>query len=555
MNLKSMAAGKETETAKAYDLRMHVLMQSCDGTEFVRSVRIPSYRSHTHVPSAHVSKHVEDELAKMLLFGHTCEPMQGNFKAACVPLFAATRKMLGIRVRNVHLSNTMLLQGGMQPVPNLCGLVNFPLETSVDLHTFKTEVCELTIASKVLKTFPAWVSDMTRLVVLDIRGCNDNEITGTNTVLLELPESLGCMPNLIHLKLLRCAAIRKLPISLLSRLQTLQITSCKVLSIADTAEGSKVLLHNMQSISLEDTSYTGLPCFHTAMSLQHIRLRWMPQLSNLPVSLCWLDKLTTIILEHLPIATFPASVSMLTGLTSLCIAECSQFRELPPDVCVLTSLKTLSLHVLPQLRELPQCIGSLAGLHELSLEMCSIHKLPSTVGTLFSLTRLSLLCPLEDIPMSIENLVALRSLTVVIRENTSSPLGTPFKTLAGAFPSLRQLEYVELSEPTQNDILSIGRSLKAWPLPCLKSTNWRLGFKNWWSTLSLPSEGERWDDSTIMQYWQVQQHKFFVFTTGLNTRLGSMSPVSTLDDMLLLKIADELLGVMHPDLQSNTRCV
>ena len=550
----SMAAGKEIGMCTAYDLQLQLLIGSCDGTEHVRSVRIPCYRSSIDIPpSAHDLRQLRHALKHAIVSSQTRMPMQRDGNLSCQSLMTAARKVSGIRASTVHLSNNMFLQGGMKHVPNACGIVNFPLETSVDLLAFKNEVCELTIVSNVFKNMPTWIVEMERLVKLQIDGCNDNERASTNTVLLELPDNLGCLQNLRHLILLRCAAIRKLPSSLLSRLQTLQITFCQVLSIADTAEGAQKL-HHMETLSLDNTAHTGLPSFYNGISLQQINLRLMPLLMQLPSSLYFLDKLSILTLEHLPIATLSSSVIMLTGLTSLTISECPQFRELTEEVCGLTSLKTLGLHYLHQLRKLPQCIGSLAGLQDLTVDTCSIHELPSTVGALLCLTRLSLLCPLEDLPRSIQNLVALKSLTVLISENLSSSYGRSFKTLAGVFPSLRQLQYVVLSTPQNNDILSIGRSLKAWPLPLLKSKNWRIGFKIWWETLSLPNQGANWDDSTIIQYWHLQHEKFVAFATGLNTRLGAVSPVSTLNDMLLLQIADELLGVMHPDFLSNKLC-
>lgn len=543
----SMAAGKEIGMCKAFDLKLHVLIQSCDGTEHVRSVKIPCYRSSIYIPpSAHDMRQLMHALKDTMVSGEPSMPMQLDCNLSLQALIKAARTVSGIRASTVDLSNNMLRQGGMKHVRNACGLVSFPLETSVDIVAFKNEVCELTIASKVFKNFPTWIVEMERLVKLHIDGCNDNDRACTNTVLRELPDNLGYMQNLKHLILLRCAAISKLPSPLLDRLHTLQVTFCEVLSIADTAEGAHKL-YNMATLSLDNTAHTGLPCFNNAMSLQEMNLRWMPLLTQLPFSLYLLDKLTILTLEHLSIATFPSSVSMLTGLTSLQISKCPQFRDLTEDVCWLTSLKTLGLHCLHQLRKLPQCMGSLAGLHDLSVDTCSIHEIPSTVGALLCLTRLSLLCPLEDLPRSIENLVALKSLTVIICENMNSSYGRSFKTLAGVFPLLRQLQYVVLSAPQNNDILSIGRSLKAWPLPLLKSKNWRIGFKRWWKTLSLPSEGATWDDSTIIRYWHVQHQKFGAFATGLHTRLGAVSPVSTLNDMLLLQIADEVLGVMHPD--------
>jgi hypothetical protein len=110
----------------------------------------------------------------------------------------------------------------------------------------------------------------------------------------------------------------------------------------------------------------------------------------------------------------------------------------------------------------------------------------------------------------------------------------------------------------EQDVLAIGRSLRAWPLPKLivnrypltnehaspweEMFNWN--FRDYQQKLTLPPEAVQWEDATILEYWQIQQHKVMAFACGLHNRLGAVSqvPVSSIDESMLMHITNELLG-------------
>ena len=60
--------------------------------------------------------------------------------------------------------------------------------------------------------------------------------------------------------------------------------------------------------------------------------------------------------------------------------------------------------------------------------------------------------------------------------------------------------------------------------------------------LRLPPEAADWGDTAILQHWRVQQQKVAAFASGLHARLGVVSRVSSLNDVALVLIADEVLG-------------
>ena len=70
--------------------------------------------------------------------------------------------------------------------------------------------------------------------------------------------------------------------------------------------------------------------------------------------------------------------------------------------------------------------------------------------------------------------------------------------------------------------------------------NWNL--RDYQQKLTLPQEAVQWEDATILEYWQTQQHKVMAFACGLYKRLGEVSQVSSIDESMLMHITNELLG-------------
>ena len=97
------------------------------------------------------------------------------------------------------------------------------------------------------------------------------------------------------------------------------------------------------------------------------------------------------------------------------------------------------------------------------------------------------------------------------------------------------------------DVLAIGRALRAWPLPLLldvQDDHARYGIRlsTCWQALGLPAAAADWSNATTLEFLRVQQHKVAAFASGMHARLGAASGVSRLDEQTLVLIADEVLG-------------
>jgi len=192
----------------------------------------------------------------------------------------------------------------------------------------------------------------------------------------------------------------------------------------------------------------------------------------------------------------------------------------------LTSLRKLQLLYLGQLKTLPSTIGALTGLEELCIQCCG----------------------LKDMPRSIEALTALQTLTVRSSFLTEVDF-RPIQTLSCALPSLQQLRHLTLAGAVYpftvsiaEHVLAIGRSLKAWPPPLLMHLSAAVQLGTCWRELGLPAEAAAWENAEILDFFRAQQEKVVAFASGMQARLGAASCVSSLNELALVMIADEVLG-------------
>jgi len=277
----------------------------------------------------------------------------------------------------------------------------------------------------------------------------------------------------------------------------------------------------------------------------------MTRLTSLTLDVCALKELPCfggmIVLRHLSLENphtltrLPSLMDKLVGLRSLRLVWCRGITELP-SICSLLSLETLHIENCALLS-----IAVLTALHTLVLaSLPRLRALPTSIGALTVLTKPTLCdCALTDVPSSIESLTQLCTLALDIPAAPQQDVRV-FKTLACALPALHLLQHLCLRGLPEDDVVVIGRSLKAWPLPLL-DLNTPLLYQSMrsercWEALTLPPEAAGWDNTAILQHWRVQQHKAVAFASGLHVRLGSTSRVSTLNDMALVLITNEVLG-------------
>ena len=170
-------------------------------------------------------------------------------------------------------------------------------------------------------------------------------------------------------------------------------------------------------------------------------------------------------------------------------------------------------------------------------------------------------CPLQDMPC-IEALTALRALNLNVTDYTQG--SRAFKALSRSLPCLLQLDTLRLSGRAEldqigshnlvplraEDVLAIGRALRAWPLPLLRDVHYIIDddaqegirLSTCWQALGLPAAAADWSNATTLEFFRVQQRKVAAFASGMHARLGAASEVSRLDEQTLVMIADEVLG-------------
>jgi hypothetical protein len=236
------------------------------------------------------------------------------------------------------------------------------------------------------------------------------------------------------------------------------------------------------------------------------------------------------------------------------------------------NLKTLNLHGLDQLKTLPESLGNLSGnLKHLNISHCArSFTLPASFGSLVGLKSLQILkcSALKELPTSIARLVGLEKLVILgcgLKEMPSIETltalrwlqlevsGVAFKTLSRSLPCLQQLRTLGVKTPAElreEDLLNMGRALKAWPQPLLlnfqlRQNGWRgddVRLSRCSQALGLPAEAADWDNKTTLHFLRLQQQKVTAFASGLHQRLGAASAVSCLNQPTLVMIVDVVLG-------------
>jgi len=529
--------------APGFDRELRVrLVELSSGTEadeeFTDRVYVPCFKpAQPAVPTAEELRLLAPlvlKLQEVLSSQQLCfdaEVLKESFE----PIYQLIHDKQGIRVNTVDLS-----LGAITALFGSNGGEIALVEVPDDLRQL-TEVRELRVACSALRTAPVWLGELVNLEVLyldagDRSGFVQRVVRENYSVTLEaLLSSLSGLAALKHLTL------KGFDLAVFQHLAPLpalieRLTSLKTLHIEDFR-------------GLEE-----LPCFERFTALQELTLKSFSKLAQLP-AIGVLTNLTTLDLNRiLQLTQLPPCFGQLTSLTKLCLSGLLELEELPGSIKALTRMHTLQVRGCSKLASLPASIVvALSALKKLSLwNLRKLTSLPKSIGALTALTMLDLRgCALRDVPSSIELLTKLQVIRLWIPAEVD---GRAFKTLATLLPALRLLEHLDIGGLGEDDVLSIGRSLKAWPLPLLENTYQSLdlpimpneylpiNLKQCWQTLGLLPEAAGWDDTEILEHWRLQQQKVVAFAGGLHVRLGSASRVSSLNDVALVLIADEVLG-------------
>lgn len=160
------------------------------------------------------------------------------------------------------------------------------------------------------------------------------ELSLTNTGLTSLPETLGELRQLRHLKLATNQEMESLPASL-----------------------------------------TALPNLHTLQLTGN-------SLKELPLDLGRMQSLRTLELGCGEYSSLPDSITELRHLTQLSVSHSRHIRELPENIGDMQGLQTLVLKGNAKLARLPDSVGDLSNLHTLDLEGTALQALPQSLARL-----------------------------------------------------------------------------------------------------------------------------------------------------------------------------
>ncbi|XP_056165228.1 disease resistance protein RUN1-like [Syzygium oleosum] len=159
-------------------------------------------------------------------------------------------------------------------------------------------------------------------------------------------------------------------------------------------------------------------------------------------------------------------LSAFTQLKVLCLRGCARLEHLHPSIGKLKSLVSLDLRLCHSLKELPEEVGELKDLEELVLDESRITEIPTSIGSLRKLKKLSAFCckSLREIPSSIGNLHNLQHLNLFGCES--------LKELPEEVGELKDLEELVLAKSGITEIpTSIGSltNLKELSFRCCRS--------------------------------------------------------------------------------------
>jgi Leucine-rich repeat (LRR) protein len=205
------------------------------------------------------------------------------------------------------------------------------------------------------------------------------------SILLEVPESIGC------LELLKKCCILAGAVSLPSSFS--KLTSLEELDVTTDTESFFFVTNSNKLTKLKFTHRSDAlmdiypEYLWTFTSLKNLDLSWST-VHTLPDGLGNLQNLESLHIRGMQnVEELPDTIGNLTSLTSLSISECFGFSKLPESIGNLKLLRELLIYVGGIISTLPDSIGQLQSLEKLCLP--HIEHLPSSIGNLRALKELS----------------------------------------------------------------------------------------------------------------------------------------------------------------------
>ncbi|CAM6128893.1 unnamed protein product [Calypogeia fissa] len=288
------------------------------------------------------------------------------------------------------------------------------LEASSDLvifgySRFTTVRSTLTSSTSVFGGVRSWplssVEDLRMVRQLEFESCSFRS----------LPESIGQLEGLTHLKFRMCGELETLPESFgrLKMLSHLEFEYCGRLNALPESFGS---LEALSSLKLDGCSELDtLPeSFGRLKMLSHLKFEDCTRLNALPESFGSLDALSYLKFKACSeLDTLQESFGRLKMLRHLEIKYCWRLNALPESFGSLEALSYLKFKGCSELDTLPESFGRLKMLSHLEFEDCSrLNALPESFGSLEALSYLKFkwCSKLDTLPESFGQLRALRHL-------------------------------------------------------------------------------------------------------------------------------------------------
>jgi Leucine-rich repeat (LRR) protein len=183
--------------------------------------------------------------------------------------------------------------------------------------------------------------------------------------LIETPDFTE-IPNLKELVFEDCINLREIHPSLgdLTKLTLLNLKGCK----------------NLKS----------LPSKFGMESLEILILSSCSKVKKIPEFGGNMECVRKLYLDGTAITKLPASIENLTGLTSLNLRDCKNLVCLPSTIFNLKLLKDVDISGCSKFERLPENLGNAESVEELDVSGIAIRHVPSSIGLLKNLKRLSL---------------------------------------------------------------------------------------------------------------------------------------------------------------------
>ncbi|XP_048439829.1 disease resistance protein RPV1-like isoform X1 [Pyrus x bretschneideri] len=314
------------------------------------------------------------------------------------------------------------------------------------------DLSELYLDYTEIKELPSSISNLTRLVTLNLKGCKQfkslpssishmkslkslhvsecsklekfpeisevmkklSELCLDDTAIKELPASILNLTSLVTLSLNNCRELESLPssISHMKSLKYLYVSGCsKLEKFPEISEAMKKL----SNLYLGGTAIKELPAsILNLTSLVTLSLTNCRELESLPSSISHMKSLSELYLDGTAIKELPASILNLTSLVTLSLTNCRELESLPSSISHMKSLEYLNVSGCPKLEKFPEISEVMKKLSKLYLDGTAIKELPASILNLTSLVTLSLndCRELESLPSSISHMKSLEYLYV-----------------------------------------------------------------------------------------------------------------------------------------------